>query len=255
MPNDVAKFYYRNYFDTDLDGYTITSDYQNETNVNDRNKLTYAETSGEDTDGDSVDYEIDFTYDRDVDTIVLKSNLKTFTIYYWDGVAYQTFQSYASNTSEFLVISLTEQATSKIKITATHTITANEEKRIYLFEITKKIDEMNIEGIDISREWPRSNTTNVYGKSVQVIKYPNYGAVAISLSWENLTNTDFTAYKTMKDQMLVDSYAIYLYFSDTYDLLGEEAYYVVDDLEKYDSDPAGEAMTEGVNGSMELLEV
>lgn len=254
MANDKAYFYYRSYCDTDVTGYTLTTDYENATNANDRNKLTYAITSGSGTDGDSVDYEIDMQYNRDVDTIVLKSNLKTFTIYYWDGLAYQSFTSYASNASGFLVISLTEQSTSKIKITATHTITANEEKKIYNIEVTKLIVSMYIQDLGIDKEWPKVDFNNIYGGAIQVVKYPNHGKVDINLSFSNLTGADYTAYNTLKNKRLIDAYAVYIYYSDTFTLLNSEAYYLVNDKSDYKADPSSPTMASGVSGKMRLVE-
>lgn len=254
MPNNAFKFYYRSYCDKDVTGYTLSGDFNSAANATDRNRLTSAITSGDDTDGDSVDFIVDMNYDRDVDTIILKSNLKTFTIYYWDGAAYQTLQAYAANTDEFIALAVTEQSTSRIKITATHTITANEEKKIYQLEITKKITEMNAEETKISKSWQGAGFPNLYGGSVRITKYPNHGKVTIKLAWEHLAGADFTAYDTLKNQLLIDVYSIYAYFSDTYNLLNVEAYYLVNDLRKYKADPTTEAMPGGVSGEMDLRE-
>lgn len=254
MPNDKAKFYQRSYCDQDLDGYSISGDYANDENINDRNKLTYASTT-ESSDGTSEDIIIDLVYNRSIDTIVLKSNLKTFTIYYWNGSSYSALETYASNDKGFILLEVDEISTSSIKITATHTIIADEEKKIYMLELTKKITEMYIQDIDIKKVWESTNLKNIYGGAVQVIKYPNHGKVDISLSWKSLKYNEFIAYDTLKNYVLTDSFAIYLYFSDEFTLLNEEAYYLVSDLSDYDHKPSSAAITTGIDGEMELLEV
>lgn len=261
MPNNIAKFFYRSYCDMDVTSYTISGDYESTANAVDRNKLTYALTDGFDTDGVSADFIVDLNYAREIDTIVLKSNLKTFVLYYWDENATGTgggdwieIQSYASDTTGFIVYNFSEIESDQIKITATHTITADEEKKIYLFEITKKIDEINLENIDFDKVWSQANFSNIYGGSVQVNKYPNYGKIEIDLSWKNLTGTDYIAYAALKAQRLIDAFNCYLYFSDTYSLLNVEAYYLVNDISNFKSTPSGEAMTEGVSGELKFRE-
>lgn len=254
MANDRAYFYQRSYCDQDLTGYILSGDYTNNTNVNDRNKLTYAITSGDGTDGDSVDFIIDLGFDRDIDTIILKANLKTFTAYYWDGAAYQTFTSYASNTEGFLLISLTEQSTSKIKITATHTITANEEKKIYNLELTKLITNMYLEDLKIYQDWERKSFNNIYGGNVQVVKYPNHAKVSIDLGFSNLTDDQFASYNTLKAKSIIDAFIVYIYYSDTYNLLNSSGYYLVNDVSSYKHDPASSTMSAGIAGQMKLRE-
>ena len=254
MPNSTIKFYNRSYCDKNVDGYTISGDYYNTENTNDRNKNTYATTDGSDTDGNSVDYVVDLLYERTIDTIVLKSNLKTFVIYYWDGATYQTWETYTDNDEEFLVIDVSETDTSKIKITATHTISANEEKRIYMFECTEYLTEIYASVPDVNKNIQRKTFENIYGGSIQVIKYANHQKFVCKLKWKGLVDAWYTAYALMKEKMLTDSYNIYIYYSDTYTLLGKDAWYLVNDEDDFDMSPTNEALTAGVNGSMLLKE-
>lgn len=261
MPNSTAKFYYRSYIDQDLDGYTLSGGIIPTANVNDRRKATYAITTGLGTDGNNAEIEADLHTDRAIDTIFLKSNFKTFTVYCWDenetgtgGAGYVELTSYASNTSGFLVISFSEISTSKIKIACTHTIAADEEKTLYTLEITQALGELNIESIDQAQAHERENYKNIYGGSVQVVKYPNRGKTNINLSWENMTTTDYAVYAMLKTQSLIDAYLIYFYFSDDYDLLDDEALFLMNDIAEKEATPSNEALTAGVNGKMELRE-
>jgi hypothetical protein len=262
MPNNTAKFYYRSYIDEDLTGYAFAGAFTNTTNVNDRRKNTYAITSGLGTDGDSADFEADMLTERSFDTIFLKSNLKTFTIYYWDenetgtgGSGYVELTSYASNTSDWLAIDLGQTIyATKLKIVGTHTITASEEKKIHILEITSYINEINIEKIKIEQMFEREDFKNIYGGSVQIVKYPNRGKTQIDLSWGNMSASDYAVYIAIKQQSLIDAVVIYLYYSDDYDLLDDEALYLVNDIEDKLSTPASETMTAGVDGKMKLLE-
>lgn len=259
MANDTMKCYWRSYVDGDVEGYSISGDFIDNTNMLDRNKNTYAATDGANDDTTTVNLIFDMTWEREVEVFVLKSNLTEFYIQYWDGAAYQNFSpavSYVANTSEFLIITLPSvQSTSRIKIVATKTIVADEEKKIYLFEITKELTELNISDLSISQEWRRKSFDNIYKGNVQVFDYPNYPKVDINIKLDNLTSTEYTAYKALKDHMLIDSYNVYIYYSDDYDLLNDEAYYLVNDISEFDSDPEAATLSAGISGILKLKEV
>lgn len=263
MPNSVAKFYYRSFIDQDVDGYTLSGDLTPTANVNDRRKDTYAASDSTGTgDGTSEEIVADLQTERAIDTIFLKSNFKTFAVYYWEdegtgttgGGDYYEITSYATNASDFLEISFTEINTSAIKIVCTHTIIANEEKEIYTLEITQSLGELNIEKIDQEQAHERENYKNIYGGSIQVVKYPNRGKASINLSWDNMSTADYAIYATLKTQSLIDAYLVYFYFSDDYDLLDDEALYLVNDIEDKKATPSSEALTAGVKGEMKLRE-
>jgi hypothetical protein len=265
MANSTAKFYYRSFIDQDVTGYTLSGDFTPLTNLNNRRKNTFDvsyQPAGHDTDGTAVEFIADLNYDRTIDTIFLKSNFKTFTVYIWDenetgtgGAGYVELISYAANTVEFLEIYFEAVLTSKIKIICTNTITANEAKKIYTCEITKYINELHLENLDISQNFERTKFQNIYGGSVQVIKYPNRGKVEINLSWENMTAVDYAVYNSLKTAGLIDSYFIYLYFSDDFSLTNIEALYLVNDTAEKEASPTSETLAAGVSGKMKLLEV
>lgn len=262
MSNSTAKFYYRSFIDGDIDGYTLSGDLTPLTNVNDRRHDTYA-SSDETGIGDGTSEEIvcDLTYDREIDTIFLKSNFKTFTVWIWDenetgtgGAGYVELTSYSANSTDFLKISFESVTTSKVKISCTHTIIANEEKKIYSLNITKYINEINIESVKIEKKFARENWKNIYGGSIQIVQYPNRGKAEIKLSWDNLSATDYAVYSDLKSKSLVDAFLVYFYFSEDYDLLGTEALYLVNDLDDKEATPSSETISSGVNGSMLLRE-
>jgi hypothetical protein len=256
-PNDNLKIYLRSYIDKDVsDGFTLSGDFVSPENATDRSKTTYCATSGLGTDGDSADFEVDMLTDRDVGSFALKSNLKTFNVYYWDGAAYQLLAAYSANADEFLVFDAwpSNVTTQKIKITATHTITADEEKKIYLFDITKSIASLEPEKIKIERDHAKANFTNIYSGSVQVVKYPNHPKVKIDLSFKNLQGAKYTAYDLLKSQSLTDSFIVYLYMTDDYTLQGPESWHLVNDITGREESPGGNNFASGVVGDVNLRE-
>ncbi len=69
-----------------------------------------------------------------------------------------------------------------------------------------------------------------------------------------MSTSDYAVYATLKAQSLIDAYLVYLYFSDDYDLLDDEALYLMNDVEEKEATPSCEALTTGVKGKMKLLE-
>lgn len=263
MANSTAKFYYRSFIDQDLDGYTLSGDIVPTTRINDRRKNTFATSDATGSgDGTSEEFIATFSTERTVDTIFLKSNFKTFTVYYWEDEAtgstgggdYYEITSYASNTSDFLEISFDSITTDEIKIVCTHTITADEEKKIYMCEITQYINELALEDIKLSKLYRRENFNNLYGGAVQVIKYPNRDKIQLDLSWSNMNTTNYPIYIDLKEKFLLDALLIYIYFSDDYAPFDDEAIYLVNDTEDVDCTPENASMTTGVKASMKLRE-
>lgn len=256
--NSKAEFYLRSFCDGDIDGHTESGDLLSPGNMLDRNKNTFASTTGSNDDTVTVTEEFDLGWKRDIDTFVLRSNLRQFDIQYWDGSAWQAFSpavSYVANTEIFLLINLAfSVSTSKIKLTMTKTIAADEEKKVSQFEVTEKITDMYIETAEVSQSWQNKKLHNIYGGSILVTQYPNHGKINIGLKFKNLTGSDYTAYKLLKDRILIDSYSVYVYLSDTYELLGEDAYYLVNDHADFDSTPASTALTAGIDGKLDLRE-
>jgi hypothetical protein len=262
MANSKAKFYYRSIIDQDADGFVISGDFAPTANINDRRGDTYAYTDDTGSgDGTSEEIVADFGTERTVDTIFLKSNFKTFKVYLWDtnetgtgGEGYVEIASYTANAADFLVISIDSVLTSKVKIACTHTITANEVKKIYTLEITEYIGELALEGFNILSKTERTKWETLYGGSVQVVQYPNFPKVQIDLSWDNMAAADYAIYSELKDLFQIDSLLVYLYFSDDFDLMAASALYLVNDLEDKEATPYAEVFTSGVKAVMKLAE-
>jgi hypothetical protein len=253
MANNVMKVYNQSFSDFDLENYTLTTDYEDEENAIKRNRNYFAETSGKAGVAFEVDYDIDIKFDHDIDAVVLNSNLSAFKIFYYD-TDWRELVEFTDNAKEFLVYEFSTITANKIRVRATQTITPDEEKRINLIEITKKLCEIDIETIGIEKGWQRTNFDNVFGGSIQVVKYANHGKIAIDLSFKNLTGNNFLAYALIKSYSVIAPLNVYLYFSDTYELLNEEAWYLVNDISDYDGSPTGEALTQGCSGSLKLRE-
>jgi len=196
----------------------------------------------------------DMLTDRYVHTIFLKSNFLSFKIYKWASGNWSEVYTTTNNDKEFLPI-LIRATTDKIKIVPSATMEADEEKIIYLAEIVDQIYEnLNLEKIEITQNYTRNKFENLYGGSVQIVDYPNRGKVNIILTWENMSASDYENYSLLKTFGLADSYFVYLYFSDDYALLGEEALYLVNDIENIVASPASETIAAGVSAKMHLLE-
>jgi hypothetical protein len=264
MPNSAAKFYCRSFCDQDVSGYTITGDLTPTANVIDRRNNTYAvgDTTGA---GDGSEEQITVTFDQEmtIDTIFLKSNFKTFKVYYWEDEAtgstgggdFIEAASYDSNSSAFLEINISEVTTTIIKIVCTHTMVANDQKKLYRLEITKYLGSLYVEGIDpVEQNQMRENFKNLYGGSVQVIKYPNRGKIKIDLNWENMSTTEYATYSTLKSAFLLDALLVYFYYSDSYDLIDSAALYLVNDSSEKEATPYSSTVSSGVSGIMELRE-
>lgn len=254
MANTVMKAYLRSFCDQDVTGYSFTGDFNNIGNINDRKKQTYAITDGFNDDTLTATEELDLKFDRDIDTIVLSGNMKEFNIKKWDG-GWVEIYSTTTNTDSFLVLSLSSFTTDKLQVNVIKTMVADEEKQINILEVTQKLTEIELETFSVDKVYERKVFKNIYGGSIQVIKYPNYGKLQLDLSWDNLTGANYTAYKVLKDRMLIDSYIVYLYYTDDYDLLGKEAWHLVNDITEFESTPFTDIFGAGVKGIIKLREV
>lgn len=102
----------------------------------DRNPATRLVSVGANSDATTVDIEIAFfeggvAQSRTIDTLaLLNHNLKTWTLYRWDGAAYQSVTSQAADAQANRVVSFTSFSATKIKISCSATQSANAEKAI-----------------------------------------------------------------------------------------------------------------------------
>jgi hypothetical protein len=130
------KFYTRSYVDSECT-VTPSSGSDSKQKLFDRDNDSQWISSGENSDADEASVEIEFkqagaTISRTIDTIILVNhNLEDPIAEYWDGSAWQTFDSETDLTSGVATM-LTRAAvsTERIRIRCSQTITADAEKRI-----------------------------------------------------------------------------------------------------------------------------
>ncbi len=102
----------------------------------DRNAATRLVSTGANSDATTVDIEIAFyqggvAQTRTIDTLaLLNHNLKTWTLYRWDGAAYQSVTSQAADALANRVVSFTSFSATKVKLSCSATQTTNAEKAV-----------------------------------------------------------------------------------------------------------------------------
>lgn len=132
------KIYTRNYITAD-NVYTISHGSSTKANLYDYDKDTKFLTTGANSDATTVSLQVDFyegsvAISRTIDTLMLLNhNLKTWTAYYWDGSAWQSWATESADAAANTIKSNTSRTTLKIKIEVTATQTVDAEK--YLGEL------------------------------------------------------------------------------------------------------------------------
>ena len=160
------------------------------------------------------------------------------------------------NTTLFFFEELTTPVSARyIKINATATITANEEKKIYELVVTEKICALPVSAIStLEQKYSRVNYQNIVGGSIQIVLFPQSPKLHAVLDFKNLTSR-YAEYDALKDAFILDSCLVYLYYSDLIDQLGYAALYLVNDILEKSLPLSSEVLAAGVDGSLELLEV
>lgn len=123
------------------------------------------------------------------DIMVVKHNLKAFTIKYWNGLSYVDFSTpinETTNTEETNYYSFTEVSTTRIQLVITGTQVVNEDKIIRQFIITNKLLTGQLTGWPLIRS-PRHNTSKQISKmlSGKVNIVETTGAFSFSLEVRN----------------------------------------------------------------------
>lgn len=92
-------------------------------------------TNGEGTDGNAVSLEMDFGFNRTIDSLyVYHTNISDIVLSYWNGASYTTINSgnatiIKDTTNQFVFVKLNAPVdTQKVKVTGSNTITTNQEK-------------------------------------------------------------------------------------------------------------------------------
>lgn len=129
------KFFTKNWITGD-DIFTVSHASDLIQKIYDRDNASQWISAGANDDATQISIEIEFyegldAVNRDVDTVFISNhNLKDITVQYWTGAVYATFGSASTITDDFTKITGTLRNTAKIKILATETQVADEEKAI-----------------------------------------------------------------------------------------------------------------------------
>ena len=259
MPNNVIYFYLRSYIDKDVTGYTLTGDFYNASLAVDRDLTTFAGTNGLNTDGVNADFIIDMQWARVFDTLVIRSNFKTFQVKYSnDGVSYSDFSpvvSYTVNAAGFLLIPINSCTARYVKISAQNTIVSGQEKILTEAGITLAQGSLPVTTAKLSTAYQQVAIQNILGGSIQITKFPQSGKFSADLTINNLTGTDYATYAAIKALSRIDSFYALVYYSDDIAPLNSSALYLVNDIGGFTYDPATSTFSSGVNGKLSLREV
>ena len=102
-------------------------------------------SSGEGTDGDDIDLEMDWGFNRTIDcAYVYNTNIEDIDVEYWDGAVWQSFatisQSVKSPLLNYVFFKLASPITAtKIRIVGSDTIIPNQQKYVTLFMAFQEI--------------------------------------------------------------------------------------------------------------------
>lgn len=257
---DKMKFYYRNFIDCELDGFTFAGDFSDENNVADRDGNTVALTSGFNDDDLPADFDVIFGQSRTVDTIFLNSNGKNIHIKYSTTASGEDFQDFTpalwySTSETFLKLEVTSVSVRRVRLTITGTQTIDDEKRIIEFIITKKITEMSLpEGGEFISKAKGTEIENIEGGTVIVFNTPTMQKMEINLTMNNWTGADYIAYALLKQRRLIDSYLVYAFLSETISHLGADALYLMSDISDDINTPSAPNFAAGIDGEIQLRE-
>lgn len=95
------------------------------------------------SDSTTVTLEIDFGVARAFTYLFLKeTNLKNFSLQYWNGSSWTTIFSEAANTSSFYQKTFSQVTAQKVRLLMNGTIVANQEKAVGEFILTKLIGQL-----------------------------------------------------------------------------------------------------------------
>jgi hypothetical protein len=124
------KLYSKNAIDDDSE-FTVSSGSTVIANIFDRDSESQWESSGEDDDANAIEIIVEFPEARDIDTaMVINHNLSDITIQYWTGAAWASWSNELSVVDDFTKLTGTKRSTTKMRLTASATQTADEEKAI-----------------------------------------------------------------------------------------------------------------------------
>lgn len=257
---DKLEFYYRNFIDCELDGFTFAGDFDDEENVSDRDGDTVALTSGFDDDDLEAKFDVIFGQARTVDTFFLESNAKNLRIQYSTTLSGEDFQDFTPalwyQVSEtFLKLEVSAVSVRRVRVSITGTQTADEEKQINQLIITKKITTMALpEGSEIISKAKGTSIETIDGGTVIVFDFPTMDKMEVNLGMKNWTGADYTAYALLKQRRKIDAYLVYMFLSAIISHLGADALYLMSDVSDDVNTPSATNFEAGVDGEINLRE-
>lgn len=148
MAGEQIFFFRKNYLDISNENATTTASQGADFTdlVRNRNNISCWVTTGS-VDADNTTFTVNFNEAWTLNFILLvKHNFKNYTVKYWDGSAYQHFPTainVSNNTDETTFYEFSATSTTKIQITITGTMTANDDKFLYQLIAGQKIGQLD----------------------------------------------------------------------------------------------------------------
>lgn len=205
--------------------------------------------------------EVEFA-EAQIDKIMLiNHNLKSFTVKYWDGSAYQDFStpiSETTNTEDTNYYSFNSISTSKIKLTINGTMVANDDKFLSQLIITEAIGQFSNHWVIAKPEHDKNKKT-VKAISGRVKVFRNEGAFSCELISDNVIETnDLTIVESLFDYY--DGFLVWLCGNDTTQFRTQRVGYRKRDLyhvvtaNSYEPEWANGFYNQGTNIKIKLIE-
>jgi hypothetical protein len=259
MFNDKAMFFNRSFCDFKVTGFSLalSTDYQSNTLsfAVDRDLSTAAITSGKNSDATNADFIVDLLLARVIDTVFVRSNFKDFTISWsTDNVTYTPYQAYTGNTDGFVMARSGTITARYIKVSCDATSPANQEKQLVQIDITTFIAEMALNGLtDTVQTYQRVSTQNLKGGSIQLVTFPQFPKFSCKCEFKNML-ASFVTFEAIKQQFIIDSCLVYLYYSAYIPQLSISALYLMNDVSEKEIPLSSSTLAAGVDGGLELQE-
>jgi hypothetical protein len=267
MPNDHISIYKRSYIDALYTDVAITSDEFTEAslaNLNDGDLDTYATTEGETGTADTATIIIDLGTARAIDTLILSSNIKRFSLHVTDnlGSGWAWYQAgspgeYKTNTAEARMweVNLDDTLTYRYwKLRFDQVITAEEEYKLYELYMVDKVCDLDVNELTgLSLKYSRRTAQNCKGGSIQIVHFPTEPKLQFGVKLKNLT-TAFGDYLAAKEAFLLDSCLVRPYFSDDITPLSAGKIYMMNDVSDIGFPISNKYIVTGVDGSFDLRE-
>jgi hypothetical protein len=257
--NDSAMFFYRSFCDCKVTGYdlSLSTDYQSVTlpYAVDRDLSTSASTSGKNSDASNADFIVDLLTSRVIDTVFVRGNFNTFSIYHsTNGTSWTLYQAYTGNTDGFVMARAGTITARYIKVSCTATNPADQEKQLAEIAITALIAQLALNSLTDTRQtYQRINAQNLKGGSIQLVTFPQYPKFSCNAGFKNML-ANYATYETIKQAFIVDACLVYLYFSSLIDQLGIKGLYLMNDKSDTTFPLSANTLAAGADGELDLQE-